>query len=163
MKRWMTKRVAAWGAGVAAALLAVAQLIPVDRTNPADGTDPRAPEEALQVLRRSCYDCHSNETVWPWYSKVAPASWLLARDVAEGRDAVNYSLWAGYPRQERAELLEETWEEVAEGEMPPALYVLMHPEARLSAADRAALRAWTNAGAGAPSASRRRAPPDEDD
>ena len=96
----------------------------------------------LSVLRRACYDCHSNETVWPWYSRVAPASWLVARDVNEGREALNYSTWTSYPAEERDEERAETWEEVEEGEMPLGVYLLMHREAKLSDADRTILRSW---------------------
>jgi hypothetical protein len=136
------KRAALWIAGGVAVLLVGAQLIPVARTNPLGGTELAAPRQVQNVLRLACYDCHSNETVWPWYSRVAPVSWLVARDVAEGREALNYSRWQDYGAQQRAELLEETWEEIAEGEMPPAAYLVLHPDARLDDADRAALRAW---------------------
>jgi hypothetical protein len=136
------KRAALWIAGGVAVLLVGAQLIPVARTNPLGGTELAAPRQVQKVLRLACYDCHSNETVWPWYSRVAPVSWLVARDVAEGREALNYSRWQDYGAQQRAELLEETWEEIAEGEMPPAAYLVLHPDARLDDADRAALRAW---------------------
>jgi hypothetical protein len=137
------RRVAKWVAGGVAVFLAVAQLVPVARTNPPGGVaDATAPEHVRGILRRACYDCHSNETSWPWYSHVAPVSWLVAHDVGEGREVLNYSRWQDYGARERAELLEETWEEVAEREMPPAVYVLLHPEARLDEADRSALRAW---------------------
>jgi len=91
-------------------------------------TDPQA--EAL--ARRACYDCHSNETLWPWYAQVAPVSWLLARDVVEGRQRLNFSEWRG---AEPGEL----WEVVSEGEMPPALYLLMHPSARLTTSEKKVL------------------------
>ncbi len=139
------KRLAAWAGAGAAVVLVAAQLVPVNATNPVGGTDLQAPDEVREVLRRACYDCHSNETVWPWYGQVAPVSWLVARDIALGREAVNYSLWSRYPAGERRELLEETWEEVAEGEMPPAAYRALHPQARLDPADRAVLRAWAGA------------------
>jgi hypothetical protein len=94
------------------------------------------------VLRRSCYDCHSNETAWPWYSRVAPVSWLLAHDVGEGREYVNYSTWNRLSEAQQAEAIHESWEHVDEGDMPPWYYVLMHREAGLSDADRELLRAW---------------------
>ena len=137
-----TRRAAMWLAGGAAIALAGAQFIPVSRANPLDGTELAASPQVRSLLRRACYDCHSNETTWPWYSHVAPVSWLVAHDVAEGREALNYSRWQAYGAGQRAELLDETWEEVAEGEMPPAAYLLLHPEARLDEADRTALRAW---------------------
>ena len=127
-------------------LVILAQLIPVDRTNPPAGTEVDAPSEVVEVLRRSCYDCHSNETRWPWYSGIAPASWLVARDVREGREAVNYSTWERYSPEERRHHQEETWEDVEEGEMPLGVYTLMHPGARLSARDLEVLRAWASEG-----------------
>jgi hypothetical protein len=88
----------------------------------------RSPEtRALAV--RACFDCHSNETVWPWYTRVAPFSWLVARDVAGGRAALNFSEW-GTARGEGAEEMAEV---ILEGEMPPAIYLLIHPSAALNA------------------------------
>lgn len=128
-------------------LLVVAQFVPVDRTNPPVIEEIGAPVEVTAVLERACYDCHSNETVWPAYSYVAPVSWLVARDVHEGREHLNYSEWNRYSAEEKLELMEETREEIAEGEMPMRAYLVLHPEAKLSAEDRTALRAWTLGGA----------------
>ena len=132
-----------FGAIALLGLLVLAQFVPVDRTNPPVVEEIDAPVEVRAVLERACYDCHSNETVWPAYSYVAPVSWLVARDVHEGREHLNYSEWHRYSAEERLELTEETWEEIAEGEMPMGPYVLLHPEAQLSAEDRALLRSWT--------------------
>jgi hypothetical protein len=128
---------------IAATFLLAVQFVPVNRANPPVGQELIAPGEVISVLRRSCYDCHSNETTWPWYSRVAPVSWLIAKDVREGREAVNYSTWGGYTAEERAEKQAETWEEVEEGEMPIGTYILVHPRARLSEQDRAVLRSWS--------------------
>jgi hypothetical protein len=87
------------------------------------------------VLDRSCNDCHSNRTVWPWYTQVAPMSWLMAYGVTEGRKAINFSEWAAYPPERQRQLLIESCREVSEGEMPSKPYTLLHPEARLSAQD----------------------------
>jgi Haem-binding domain len=127
-------------AGIAALVFVAIQLVPVDRSNPPVEGEMPAPPEVREVLRRACYDCHSNETVWPWYSHVAPVSWLLARDVSEGRREVNYSRWSSYSPKRQAKLRKETWKEVEEGEMPPWYYLPMHPAARLDEADRARLR-----------------------
>ena len=81
---------------------------------------------------RACGDCHSHETKWPWYSHIAPISWLVYRDVQEGRKHFNVSAW-GYQRKNEGE---EAAKELAEGEMPPLLYLLAHPEARLSAKEK---------------------------
>jgi hypothetical protein len=116
---------------IIAAALAVAlaiQLIPYGRTHenppattPVQWTDPQAEE----IARRACYNCHSNESDWPWYAYVAPASWLVQRDVDEGRRAMNFSTGKGVDAGEISEIL-------GENEMPPAQYLLLHPEARLS-------------------------------
>lgn len=148
MDRAKIRRLAKFGAVGLVALLLLAQLIPVARANPPVESDVAAPSEVASVLRRSCYDCHSNETAWPWYSRIAPVSWLVVKDVREGREALNYSTWGRYSTEERAEKLEETWDEVAEGEMPLRIYTLAHPGARLTAADREALRAWAMGGTG---------------
>lgn len=136
------KRILKLGGIALLALLVLAQFVPVDRTNPPVSEEIVAPAEVMTVLERACYDCHSNETVWPAYSRVAPVSWLVARDVRLGREALNYSSWGRYSAEERSELLEETWEEVEEGEMPMKAYVLLHPAARLTPEDYAVLRAW---------------------
>jgi hypothetical protein len=91
------------------------------------------------ILRRACFDCHSNETVWPVQAYLAPFSWLVAHDVKEGRQELNFSRW-GPEQVKRA--VKEMPKEVEKGDMPPALYVVAHPGAKLSSADRAALTAW---------------------
>src|SRR5262245_36424105 len=127
---------------VAVIVLLVAQLIPVPRSNPAVETEVPVAPELHEVLRRSCYDCHSNETAWPWYSRVAPLSWLVAHDVGEGRQSLNFSTWNRLSPEERAEAILESWEHAEEGDMPPWYYLLVHGDARLSDADRALLRTW---------------------
>lgn len=91
-------------------------------------SDPAA--RALAV--RACFDCHSNETAWPWYSRVAPLSWLVARDTEVGRAVLNFSEWGTGRRGETREM----GEVIQEGEMPPAIYLWMHPSARLTAAEK---------------------------
>jgi len=140
------KRIAKWTVAVLAAALLAIQLFPIDRTNPPVETEVLAPAEVRAVVRRACYDCHSNETVWPWYSRIAPVSWQIARDVREGRKALNFSTWNRLGAKEQLEAMYEIWEEVAEGKMPPSLYLPTHPEARLSANDRSHLRAWSLSG-----------------
>lgn len=132
--------------GVPLALLLVAQLVPVERSNPSTQGEVPATAEQREVLRRACYDCHSNETRWPWYARVAPVSWLVANDVAHGRKHVNFSTWDRYDAEERAESLEESWEMVDEGEMPLWFYVPLHPEARLDETDKRLLREWSGQG-----------------
>jgi hypothetical protein len=88
----------------------------------------------VAVLDRACSDCHSNATVWPWYTQIAPLSWLMAYGVREGRRAVNFSEWAAYPRERQRKLLVESCQDVSSGKMPGP-YALLHPEMHLSAAD----------------------------
>ncbi len=118
------------------------QFVRVDRSNPAVEAEVAAPANVRAILRRACYDCHSNETVWPWYSQVAPFSWLVARDVRKGRQKLNFSTWNRIPTQKQVKKLKESWKEVAGGKMPPWFYLGIHRDATLSAEDRATLRKW---------------------
>jgi hypothetical protein len=125
------------------------QFVPVDRTNPPVQTQVPASADARAVLKRACYDCHSNETVWPWYSYVAPVSWLVAKDVADGRKELNFSTWNLMSAEEQREALGESWEKVLSGEMPMKIYLPMHPEAKLSPSDRSVLQTWAASGGSA--------------
>jgi hypothetical protein len=138
-----SRRVAMSAITMLAVAFVAVQFVPVDRTNPPVETEVPATDEVREVLRRACYDCHSNETVWPWYSYVAPVSWLVARDVHVGREELNFSTWNRLAAKEQIEALHESWETVEEGEMPPWFYLPTHPRARLSARDRSILRAWS--------------------
>ncbi len=82
-----------------------------------------------ELVKKICFDCHSNETVWPWYSKIAPVSWLVYWDVAEGREHLNFSDWRGGSRKHENQ--RDIVKEISEGEMPPLQYTVGHPEARL--------------------------------
>ncbi len=129
------------GVGVLA-VLALIQVVRPSRSNPPVTADLQAAPEVKEVLRRACYDCHSNETRWPWYSHVAPVSWLLSHDVQDGRKDLNFSTWGTLSGPEQAEERGEIAESIAEGDMPPWYYVSMHPDARLSPTDRSLLNAW---------------------
>ena len=118
------------------------QFVPVNRSNPPVEEEITVSPEVKAILKRACFDCHSHETIWPSYSRVAPVSWLLAWDVGEGREELNFSTWNRYSQKTRSKKTKEIWEEVEEGDMPPWFYLPLHPEARLSASDRAALKAW---------------------
>lgn len=100
------------------------------------------PENIESMLRESCYDCHSNETVYPWYSYVAPVSFLVSKDTREGRSELNFSNWNELNKIEKTEMLDEISEEVEEGEMPMKIYPITHPDAKLSDGDRAEIVAW---------------------
>ena len=107
------------------------QFIPVDRKNPPITMDINAPDNVASILRASCYDCHSNETNWPWYSHIAPVSFLVAGDVKDGRKNLNFSEWDKYSSSKQSELLEEMIEEVEKEEMPLTSYTFTHPSAKL--------------------------------
>jgi hypothetical protein len=126
-----------------AVVVVVAQFIPAERTNPPVESELQAPPAVQAILRRACYDCHSNQTSWPWYSYVAPASWLVTHDVSEGRDHLNFSSWGRLRPRRRAQLVTAIWDEVEAGRMPLRQYLLAHPAARLDGEDRRILREWT--------------------
>ncbi|MBL8859444.1 MAG: heme-binding domain-containing protein [Planctomycetes bacterium] len=138
------KRVLKWTAIVLAVVLVAIQFVPVDRTNPPPGQTIAAPPEVQAILKRACFDCHSNETHWPWYSYIAPVSWLVAHDVEDGRKHLNLSIWGDMPKAKRDSKAIEMYEEVESGEMPLKAYVLLHSEAKLSPADVALLKAWSD-------------------
>ena len=125
-------------------LLAGAQLVRPNRANPP--IDPARTIGAYadrssgltSILDRSCGDCHSNATVWPWYTQVAPLSWAMARGVSEGRRAVNFSEWAGYSKAQQQTLLSVSCDDVSSGKMPGP-WTLIHPETKLSSQDIAAI------------------------
>lgn len=128
-RRWLFRG----GIGLLGLLLLI-QLVPYgrDHTNPPVMGEPQWDSAATRDLaRQACFDCHSNQTEWPAYSHVAPASWLVQYDVEEGRAALNFSEWQR-PQKEA----DEAAEKVQEGEMPRRAYRLMHGHSRLSAADR---------------------------
>ncbi|HKR65171.1 MAG TPA: heme-binding domain-containing protein [Thermoanaerobaculia bacterium] len=109
------------------------------------------PPDVRTILDRSCADCHSNKTVWPWYSKVAPVSWLLAKDVREGRRELNFSEFGTYKARRQLRKYKEICDQVKAGEMPMKIYLPLHPSAKLSDAERARLCEWTSTlTAGAP-------------
>ncbi len=127
------------------------QLVPYGRnhTNPAVVSEPHwASSQVRQVAQRACFDCHSNETTWPWYSNIAPVSWLVYHDVQEGRSKLNFSEWniqkeggeeeAGEEGEE-SEGMDEITEVLQSGEMPMPMYLVMHPSAKLSETERALL------------------------
>lgn len=128
-------------------VLAAIQLVPVDRDNPpATGPIADVPPAVAGPLRRACWDCHSHETAWPWYARIAPVSWLVAHDVHEGREHLNFSTWTSLPPKKRAKAYEEIVEVLEDDEMPLWLYDVAHADVRLSTAEREAILAWARAG-----------------
>lgn len=117
--------------GAALLLFALIQLVPYGRNhaNPPVVSEPNWDAQTRAVAKRACFDCHSNETIWAWYSNIAPLSWLIQRDVDEGRRSLNFSEWGNVETGEIGET-------VAEGEMPPTQYLLLHPNAKLTDAEK---------------------------
>jgi len=127
---------------IIALIIAAIQFVPVSRNNPPVTSEVQGSAAANAILKRACYDCHSNETIWPWYAHVAPVSWLVADDVNEAREHMNFSTWDVYSAKQQAEHLEEIVEKVEEGDMPLWYYVPLHPETRVSATEIDTLRNW---------------------
>ncbi|HWR14219.1 MAG TPA: heme-binding domain-containing protein [Terriglobales bacterium] len=135
---------------VVVALVAI-QLYRPAKTNPAE--DPshnlkavaEVPQEVDAVLARSCNDCHSHKTVWPWYSNVAPVSWFVISDVNDGRRHLNFSEWSTYKPERQQRKLSELCEEVEKGEMPLKQYVWIHTESGLNQSQKELLCNWTKA------------------
>jgi hypothetical protein len=122
-------------------VLAGAQLIRPERANPPIDSSRTiqaqtgTAEGLSAVLNRSCGQCHSNATVWPWYTNIAPVSWLMAYGVKQGRRAVNYSEWAGYPLERQRALLVASCQAASSGRMPGSPFTLLYPGTRLSSQD----------------------------
>lgn len=116
------------------------QIIPIPHDNPPVTNEPTwDTPETESLVHRACYDCHSNETTWPWYSYVAPTSWLVWFDVVRGRREMNFSEWQGGGSQfggRGGRIAERIRQAVSEGEMPPANYLMLHPEAHLTRDER---------------------------
>ena len=123
--------------------LASAQLIQPDMHNPPVNPARRlwnghVNPRVVGIMRRACGNCHSYETQWPWYARISPVSWFLARHVRDGRPKLNFDEWSAAAATDQ---LEEIYDSIAKKKMPLASYLLMHPEARLSQADRDAVLA----------------------
>jgi hypothetical protein len=102
------------------------------------------PENIADMLRTSCYDCHSNQTKFPWYARVAPASWLLAGDIREGRDNLNFSDWVSFTKRHKIGKLEKIKEEINSGNMPLRQYLLIHRNAKLSPEQVKTMAKWAD-------------------
>lgn len=132
--------------GITIAGFLLIQLVPYGRnhSNPAVVAEPKWDSPQTRALAvRACFDCHSNETTWPWYSRVAPVSWLVQRDVDEGRATMNLSEWgATQPpssdreREQRARDAKEIGQTILRNRMPPAIFLIMHPDANLTQEER---------------------------
>jgi len=128
------------------AALLIAQFIRVERVNPPVRSDIHATPEIGSLLRNTCYNCHSNETVWPWYAHVAPVSWLVASDVSEARRHLNFSEWGSYDGDTQSHKLKAIAEEITDRAMPPWYYLMVHRGSRLSESERNNILSWTDKG-----------------
>jgi len=129
-------------------VLVLIQFIRVDKTNPPIDASKdfvtlvKAPVEMVSLLKKACYDCHSNETTYPWYFNVAPISWWAKDHVNDGRKHLNFSIWGDYKEERKAHKLEEMLGEIDENEMPLSSYTLMHEESKLTSDEKTALVNW---------------------
>jgi Haem-binding domain len=146
----MNKGRVRWTLIILAILLISIQLVRPTRTNPAVvpsrslQSHLAVPGQVQSVLQRSCYNCHSSETVWPWYSYVAPISWLIADDVNTARSHINFQDWeAQVSPSEGLEHLGLICKEIRDGSMPPRGYRIMHKDAYLSPEQVSAVCAWS--------------------
>lgn len=126
------------------------QFIPVDLPK-VTGNNPddllsvvHVPDSVASILKTSCYDCHSNQTNYPWYARVAPVSWLVAKDIREGREHVNFSDWQALEITKKAEHLENMIDEIKDGEMPMNIYTVVHQDAGLSEKQKERVIDWIN-------------------
>jgi len=136
------KKIFKWTFFGLAIAFVISQFIRIDKTVPdynksadfvaVNSTD----QKGAALLKAACYDCHSYESKYPWYSEVAPISWWIGHHIEEGREHLNFSVWASYSFDDKAEIIEESVEEINEGKMPDPNYVRMHSEANLTDADK---------------------------
>ena len=115
-----------------------------DRSANAIENYEEVPAKALSILKTSCYDCHSNNTIYPSYSKVQPVKWWLADHVNSGKRHLNFDEFNSYSREKKLEKLDEIIETIKEGEMPLASYTVIHQDAKLSASDISEIEKWVN-------------------
>ncbi len=133
------------------ALFVIIQFFRIDKTNPVvvqqndfiSVTNP--PDDIKQILKTSCYDCHSYESTYPWYTNVAPISWWVKQHINEGREELNFSEWGTFSEKRKKHKLEEVYEEVDEEEMPLKSYLIVHHDAKLTVEQKNDLVAWFKA------------------
>ena len=129
-------------------ILILIQFKQINKTNPVYNeaedfiTMTQAPTEIATLIKDACYDCHSHQSKYPWYSNIAPISWAIEHHIEEGREHLNFSKWASYDTKKADHKLEECVEEVEEGEMPMKPYVAIHSEAKMSKKQQKALVNW---------------------
>lgn len=129
-------------------ILVAIQFVPVDRENPVSDKNndflvvSQAPEDVQRLMRSACYDCHSNETVWPKYAYVAPISFVIAEHVEEGREHLNFSDWATYDSEDHPSILKHMKKAISKGFMPMEGYIKLHADAEMTDERKALLNSW---------------------
>jgi hypothetical protein len=118
------------------------QFININKVNPKVKSDLKAPDNIKKILKESCYDCHSYETDWPWYSSVAPVSWFITGHVNEGRRRLNFSEWKALSRTRMKEIRKKIYDEINEGEMPLQSYIYLHPAAEITFNELQEIKRW---------------------
>jgi len=128
--------------------LVIIQFFPIDKTNPPFDqakdyiTMTNPPAHIGKMIKAACYDCHSDEVKYPWYTSVAPISFWVKGHIDHGRKHLNFSVWGDYNEKKKIHKLEECVEFVEETRMPLLSYIIAHPEARMSDEERAEMVAW---------------------
>ena len=125
-------------------ILLLMQAIQIDKKNPVleKSLEIQAPTEVMEIFKNACYDCHSNQTTWPWYSSIAPASWIINDHVKHGRKALDFTSWESYSQDEKTKKLKEIYRTVY-ASMPLSSYISMHEKADLTKEQREFIRDWT--------------------
>jgi hypothetical protein len=120
------------------------QIIQVDQLNPKydKKTEIKVPKDVMAVFKKSCWDCHSNDTAWPWYAKIAPLSWTISQHVKNGRAYVNFSIWETYTKEQKDKKLDGIYRTIISA-MPPPSYISWHKEAKTTKEDIELIRNWT--------------------
>ncbi len=143
-RKWMVKKILMYAVGGLLVIFIGLQFVPVEKENPPENGPLQVRADIAPILERSCYDCHSNKTVWPWYSNIAPVSWLVEVDVLDGRSDLNFSEWGTYPTKRKIHKLDGVIEKVESKEMPLPKYLYMHSDAELSDEQIEAVAAWAD-------------------
>ena len=147
----MLRRIAKWFFVILVVLFLAIQFVRPARTNPAVDESQtifartQMPPQVAAIFNRSCVDCHSNKTVWPWYTNVAPISWFITGHVNDGRQMMNLSEWGRMDQDRQSKKLRQMCDEVTDGAMPLSSYTPLHPGSKLSPADVKTLCDWTDA------------------
>ncbi|MBN2410814.1 heme-binding domain-containing protein [candidate division KSB1 bacterium] len=125
-------------------ILVLIQLIPVNKTNPPVTAEIITNLEIKSILVKSCYDCHSNQTSWPWYSSIAPVSWFISHHVQEGREYVNFSEWENLSQNQKAHTKQEILKEINNNKMPLKSYLLIHKNSVLTNDEKQLITLWVS-------------------